>query len=76
VQANRNNPLCHFHLAGTFAGLGRLEEAQAAARAGLALNPQFTVARFRAASAGYHAGQAARHGRFVEALRKAGAPEG
>ena len=75
IKANRNNPLCHFHLAGTFAGLGRLEEAQAAARAGLALNPQFTVARFRAASAGYHAGQSARHERFAEALRKAGVPE-
>jgi TolB-like protein/Tfp pilus assembly protein PilF len=76
IKANRNNPLCHFHLAGTFAGLGRLEEAKAAARAGLALNPQFTVARFRAASAGYHADQAARHERFAEALRKAGVPEG
>jgi len=75
IKANRNNPLCHFHLAGTFACLGRLEEAQAAARAGLALNPQFTVARFRAASAGYHAGQAAAHERFAEALRKAGVPE-
>ncbi len=75
IKANRNNPLCHFHLAGTFAGLGRLEEAKAAARAGLALNPQFTVARFRAASAGYHADQAARHERFAEALRKAGVPE-
>jgi len=61
--------------AGTFAGLGRLEEAKAAARAGLALNPQFTVARFRAASEGYRVDQAARHERFAEALRKAGVPE-
>ena len=75
IKANRNNPLCHFHLAGTFAGLGRLEEARAAARAGLALNPHFTVARFRAASTGYDADQAARHELFADALRVAGVPE-
>ena len=28
--------------------LGRLEEARAGARAGLALNPHFTIARYRA----------------------------
>ena len=43
MQASRTNPFTHFHLAAALALLGRLEEARAAAAAGLALNPQFTL---------------------------------
>jgi TolB-like protein/DNA-binding SARP family transcriptional activator len=75
IEANRNNPLCHFHLAGTYALLGRLEEARAAARTGLALNPDFTVARFRASPSSNNARFAAAHELFAEALRAAGVPE-
>src|SRR5208337_1100273 len=48
IEANRNNPMSHFVLAAALALLGRLEEARAAAQAGLTLNPQFTIARYRA----------------------------
>jgi TolB-like protein/class 3 adenylate cyclase len=47
LEANPNNTLGHFMLAATLAQLGKLDEARAAARAGLVLNPTFTVRRFR-----------------------------
>jgi TolB-like protein/class 3 adenylate cyclase len=45
IEANRNYPEAHFHLAAALARLGRLDEARSAARSGLALNPSFTVSR-------------------------------
>jgi TolB-like protein len=47
IEANRNYPEAHFHLASAVARLGRLDEARSAANAGLALNPSFTVSRAR-----------------------------
>jgi TolB-like protein len=47
LEANHNNTLGHFILAATLALLGKLDEARAAARAGLVLNPTFTLRRFR-----------------------------
>jgi tetratricopeptide (TPR) repeat protein len=47
IDAQRNLPFTHFNLAAALAQLGRLDEAQAAARAGLALDPSFTLRRFR-----------------------------
>jgi tetratricopeptide (TPR) repeat protein len=46
IESNGNYPTSHFHLAAALSHLGRLEEARAAARAGLALYPQFTIASF------------------------------
>ena len=48
IEANRNHPLAHFQLAAALALLGSLDEARAAAQAGLALDPSFTIRRFRA----------------------------
>jgi TolB-like protein len=45
IEANRNYPPAYFRLAAAFAQLGRLDEAHSAVRAGLALNPSFTVSR-------------------------------
>ena len=45
IEANRNYPEAHFHLAAALARLGRLDEANSAVKAGLALNPSFTVSR-------------------------------
>ena len=47
LEANRNYPLAHFQLASALALLGSLEEARAAAQAGLALDPTFSVRRAR-----------------------------
>jgi tetratricopeptide (TPR) repeat protein len=52
IEANRNYPLTYFWLAAALAQLGRLEEADSAANAGLALNPAFAIARARAALGG------------------------
>src|SRR5580692_6802995 len=47
IEANRNYPDAHFHLASALARLGRLDEARSAVKSGLALNPSFTVSRAR-----------------------------
>jgi TolB-like protein/class 3 adenylate cyclase len=47
IEANRNYPEAHFHLATALARIGRLDEARSAVKAGLALNPSFTVFRAR-----------------------------
>ena len=46
IEANRNFPLTHFQLAGALSLVGALDEARAAAKAGLALDPGFTIRRF------------------------------
>jgi TolB-like protein/class 3 adenylate cyclase len=48
IEANRNYPPTHFWLAAGLAQLGRLDEAHSALKAGLALDPNFTVYRARA----------------------------
>jgi tetratricopeptide (TPR) repeat protein len=47
LEANRNYSFAHFHLAAALGRLGELEQARAAAQAGLALDPSFTVRRYR-----------------------------
>ena len=43
IEANRNYPRTHFGLAAALARLGRIDEAQSAVKAGLALNPTYTI---------------------------------
>ncbi|WFU73957.1 winged helix-turn-helix domain-containing tetratricopeptide repeat protein [Bradyrhizobium sp. CB2312] len=76
VEANRNFPLAHFHLAVAFALLGSLEEARAAAEAGLALDPAFTIRRFQSQSPSNSPSYLARRERFYAGMRMAGVPEG
>jgi tetratricopeptide (TPR) repeat protein len=47
IELNPNAPVVHFCLAAALAHLGQLEHAREAARAGLELDPSFTVARLR-----------------------------
>jgi TolB-like protein/class 3 adenylate cyclase len=49
IESNRNFPHAHFFLAAALAQLGRLDEARSAVKAGLALNPSFTLSRARVA---------------------------
>jgi tetratricopeptide (TPR) repeat protein len=77
IETNRNFPLTYFHLAAALGLLGALDEARAAANVGLALNPGFTIRRFRAAAKSsdnpaYLAGLE----RVYEGMRIAGVPEG
>jgi tetratricopeptide (TPR) repeat protein len=49
IEANRNYPEAYFNMAAALAQLGRLDEARSAVKAGLALNPAFSISRARAA---------------------------
>ena len=48
LEVNRNYPVAHFHLGAALALLGELDEARAAVKDGLALDPYFTCRRFLA----------------------------
>jgi TolB-like protein/Tfp pilus assembly protein PilF len=75
IEASRNNPIAHFNLAAALALLGRDDEAQAAAREGLALSPQFTVARAESALQQRVFAYPATYPASLEGLRRAGVPE-
>jgi len=75
IEANTNNPTSHFFLATALAHLGRLTEARSETQAGLAINPAFTIARFRANALSASPDVSGRE-RFIDGLRKAGVPEG
>jgi TolB-like protein len=76
IEANRNFPLAHFHLASALALLGPLDEARAAAKAGLTLDPGFTVRRYRASALSDNPNYLAGRERSYEGMRIAGVPEG
>jgi TolB-like protein/DNA-binding winged helix-turn-helix (wHTH) protein len=77
IEANRNYPAANFNLAAALAQLGRMDEAHSAARAGLVLNPTFTVSRARAALTARSDDPTylAQLEPIFEGLRKAGVPE-
>ena len=75
IEANRNFPIAHFHLAVALAQLGSLDEARSAAQVGLALNPGFTIRRFQHNLASDNPAYLTRRERFYEGLRLAGVPE-
>jgi len=76
LEANRNYPIAHFALAAALALLGSQQEARAAARAGLALDPGFTIRRFRLNAQGDSPIYLAKRERVVDGFRIAGVPEG
>jgi tetratricopeptide (TPR) repeat protein len=75
MESNRNYPLCHFNLASALASLGRVEEAKGEVRAGLALDPQFTIASFQSAAWSNHPVYLAQRAHIIDGMRKAGVPE-
>ena len=76
LEANRNHALSHFHFAAALALVGDLKEARSIAEAGLALDPGFTIRRWRINAKGGNPIYLARRQRFHEGLRLAGVPEG
>src|SRR6516225_6357787 len=76
IEANRNYALMHLQLASALALRGSLDEARAAAQAGLALYAGFTIRRFRSADVGDNPTYLAGRERISEGLRIAGVPEG
>ena len=77
IEANRNFPLSYFSMAALLAQLNRLEEARKAFEAGLALDPNFSIARLNAFTSAISDDPKylAWHARSVQALRKIGVPE-
>jgi tetratricopeptide (TPR) repeat protein len=77
IEANRNYPRAYFALAAALAQLGRIEEAQSAVKAGLGLNPTYTVSSARALRTAMSDDPTylAQLQRMLEGLRKAGVPE-
>jgi hypothetical protein len=76
IEANRNQPMLHFHLAAALARRGAQAEARVAAEAGLALNPGFTIRKYRATVASDSPTYLAFRERNHEGMRMAGLPEG
>ena len=68
IENNRANPLTHFFLAAALANLGKLEEARSETKAGLALDPGFSIRRFRNGNENAED--------LLNAMRNAGVPEG
>jgi tetratricopeptide (TPR) repeat protein len=75
IDASRNYPLNHFYGAAALVHLGRLDEARVEMKAGLALAPKFTLARFRASAESDNPTYLAGRQRIEDGMRKAGAPE-
>jgi TolB-like protein/class 3 adenylate cyclase len=76
IEANRNQPMLHFNLAAALARLGALDEARAAVQAGLALNPGYTINRFRSGTPSDNPTFLAQRERIYQGMRTAGVPEG
>jgi adenylate cyclase len=76
IELNRNYATGRFYLAATLVELGRTDEAKTEVKAALALNPSFTLRRFRDGVQSDNPVFLKRRERIIEDLRKAGAPEG
>lgn len=76
LEINRNFSTAHFHLAAEQALLGELDQARKSVQTGLALDPGFTIRRFRAGTATDDPSYLAGRERCYEGLRMAGVPEG
>jgi hypothetical protein len=76
-RANRNHPYAYFRLAAAVAQLGRLSGAHSAAKAGLALNPAFSISHAHASwiAMSDDPMYLAQLEPIFEGLRKAGVPE-
>jgi TolB-like protein/DNA-binding winged helix-turn-helix (wHTH) protein len=75
INRNRKFTMSHFHLGAALAHLDRNDEARGAAAAGLALDPTFTLASFRAAQLSDDPVYLAWRDRVIDGMRLAGIPE-
>ena len=75
-ELNPNYPTGRFSMAAALIELGRLDEARAEVQAGLALNPGFTLRRYRDGAQSDNPVFLKGRERIIEEMRKAGVPEG
>jgi tetratricopeptide (TPR) repeat protein len=78
LEANRNYSVAHFYLAAALARLGETCQARVAVQAGLALDPTFTIRRWRGPNIARSDNPTFLAGceRTIEGMRLAGVPEG
>ena len=76
IEINRNFQTAHFYLAVALAGLGRLDEARIAAKDGLAMDPTFTIRRYRRDAPSDNPVFLAARQRIYEMMRRVGLLEG
>ena len=76
IETNRNFPLPHFYLAAALAFLDRPDEAQYAAQGAVALDPAFTLRRWRIHAPSNNPKFLAGRERIYKGMRMAGVPEG
>jgi len=75
IETNRNYAIAHFLLAVALVLLGSEDEARATVNAGLAIDPSFTLRRFRDGTQSDNPTYLAGRERLYEGMRKAGVPE-
>jgi TolB-like protein/class 3 adenylate cyclase/Tfp pilus assembly protein PilF len=77
IETHRSSPLSHFQLGAALAGLGQFEEVRSAVKAGLTLNPDFSITRAQAAGGALSADRTylTQFERNLDGMRKAGVPE-
>ena len=75
LEANRNFPIAHFQFAAALALVGSVKEARAAALAGFALDPDFTIRRTKGLSLSSDPIFRAGSKRIREGMLMAGIPE-
>jgi TolB-like protein len=77
IDENRNYSIAHFNLAAALARLGELDQARAAVKGALALDPRFTIRRYRDFIKAASENPTTRAGseRVIEGMRLAGVPE-
>jgi len=75
-ELNPNYATGCFNMAADLVELGRLDEARAEVQAGLALNPGFTLRRYRDGAQSDNPVFLKGRARIIEDMRKAGVPEG
>ena len=76
IEANRNFPPAHLWLGAALGLLGILDEARTAAKAGLALDPRFTIRRLLVTQSSDNPTYLAGRERICEGMRMAGVPDG
>jgi len=75
IEDNRNFPRSRFLIAAALARLGKLDEARSEVSAGLALDPKFSINRFRASAESENPTYLAQREHVIEGMRVAGVPE-
>ena len=75
IEINRNFQNAHLYLAVALAGLGRLDEARIEAKEAFAIDPTFTIRRYRGDAPSDNPVFLAGRERIYEMMRKVGVPE-